>query len=198
MNGFCHLCVLLGQSIADICHHRHHRRWCTFFRPVPFFALRPRNFGKFMHFWCTFTGLHNVVVSQNWQISGIRYARDSLNQWIFWNSSSGWLVGILSTWMLNRDGQLKTAFCLWTCLNWPGSGESDDEYDDHDQEKDHDALRDGSAHHDVVAAHPHRAPCGLHILLPHDLDKHQKLEIRLQSNWFILLDHFLHFTHFTT
>ena len=70
-------------------------------------------------------------------------------------------------------------------LNWPGSGESDDEDDNHDQEKDHDALRDGSAHHDVVAAHPHRAPCGLHILLPHDLDKHQKFELGLQWNLFL-------------
>ena len=88
---------------------------------------------------------------------------------------------------------LKTALCLWTCLNWPGSGESDDEDDDHDQKKDHDALRDGPAHHDVVAAHPHRAPCGLHILLPHDLDKRQNFELRLQET-----DIFLPLTHFTT
>ena len=26
------------KTIADICHHRHHQRWCTFFKPVPLLA----------------------------------------------------------------------------------------------------------------------------------------------------------------
>lgn len=42
-------------------------------KPVPFFAQRTL-FGYIFAvnlriFWCTFTGLNNVVVSQNWQIS---------------------------------------------------------------------------------------------------------------------------------
>ena len=27
----------IGTNIVDISHNRHNRRWCTFFRPVPFF-----------------------------------------------------------------------------------------------------------------------------------------------------------------
>ena len=33
---------------ADICHHRDHRRWYTFFKPVPFSAQRTRNLGFFL------------------------------------------------------------------------------------------------------------------------------------------------------
>ena len=32
-------------AIADICPHRHHWRWCTFFKLVPFVAQRMRNLG---------------------------------------------------------------------------------------------------------------------------------------------------------
>ena len=33
---------------ADICHHRDHWRWYTFFKPVPFSAQRTRNLGFFL------------------------------------------------------------------------------------------------------------------------------------------------------
>ena len=53
------------QDIADICHNRHNRPWCTFFKPVPCLIA------NLCIFWCTFTGLNNAVVSQNWQLSGM-------------------------------------------------------------------------------------------------------------------------------
>ena len=34
------------SHIADICHNRHNWRWCLFFKPVPFFVERTRNFGQ--------------------------------------------------------------------------------------------------------------------------------------------------------
>ena len=34
-----------GRSFADICPHRHHWQWCTFFKLVPFVAQRMRNLG---------------------------------------------------------------------------------------------------------------------------------------------------------
>ena len=36
---------------ADICHHRDHWRWYTFFKPVPFSAQRTRNLGLFWPIW---------------------------------------------------------------------------------------------------------------------------------------------------
>ena len=27
----------VGSHVPDICHHRHHRRWCTFFKPAYLF-----------------------------------------------------------------------------------------------------------------------------------------------------------------
>ena len=38
--------VWLRISLPDICHDRHDRRWCTFFKPVYIFATRTRNFGR--------------------------------------------------------------------------------------------------------------------------------------------------------
>ena len=35
-------------SKADINHHSHNRRWCTFFKPVPFLANKTLNFGFFL------------------------------------------------------------------------------------------------------------------------------------------------------
>ena len=62
-------------GIADISHYRHYQRLCTFFKPVYFFVLRSQSFGYFVAnfctFWCTFQGLDNVVVYQNWQIPGM-------------------------------------------------------------------------------------------------------------------------------
>ena len=61
-------------------------------RPIlPFFAQRTRNFGLFWcstHFFgtmrCTFTRLDNVVVSQNWQISGMGGFNTSLTLFMLW------------------------------------------------------------------------------------------------------------------
>ena len=40
------------QCIADICHNRHNRQWCTFFKPVAFSAQRMWNFGPSWLFFC--------------------------------------------------------------------------------------------------------------------------------------------------
>ena len=64
--------------ITDISHHRHHRRRCTFFKPVPLLAqeslifCRLTIFGYFvtnLRTFGPFTGLNSVVVPQNWQTS---------------------------------------------------------------------------------------------------------------------------------
>ena len=34
--------IYLTETIPDICHHRHHQRWCTFFKPAYFFPQRTR------------------------------------------------------------------------------------------------------------------------------------------------------------
>ena len=36
-----------STPIADIGHNRHIRQWCTFFKPVPFFAQRTQNLNLF-------------------------------------------------------------------------------------------------------------------------------------------------------
>ena len=48
---------------------------------LPFFAQRTHFFGTFC---CTFTGLDNVVVSQNWQISGMGGFNTSLTLFMLW------------------------------------------------------------------------------------------------------------------
>ena len=67
----------LGKDgLRDIAHITHYRQQCTFFKPVYFLASRTRNFRLFLAhffanlrtFWCTSTGLNNVVVYQNLQI----------------------------------------------------------------------------------------------------------------------------------
>ena len=61
-------------SRANISHHRHFRRWCTFSKRVHFLAWRTRNlflfwliFHKFTHFLVPC--LNTVITYQNWQIS---------------------------------------------------------------------------------------------------------------------------------
>ena len=34
--------IYLTETIPDICHHRYHQRWCTFFKPAYFFPQRTR------------------------------------------------------------------------------------------------------------------------------------------------------------
>ena len=46
----CPLQVVSCTCIADICHDRHYRRWCTFFKLVYFLAKRTQNFGHFGYF----------------------------------------------------------------------------------------------------------------------------------------------------
>ena len=68
--------------IADICHHRHHRQWGTFFKPMPFFLHRKRrilaNLGylvanlRTFGVLSTFTGLDNAVVPT--KLTNIRHA----------------------------------------------------------------------------------------------------------------------------
>ena len=56
-------------DIANICHDRHNQRLCTFFELVPLYTANAErwpilaNLGYFVA--STFTGLNNVVVSQN-------------------------------------------------------------------------------------------------------------------------------------
>ena len=71
--------VLGKDGLRDIAHITHYRQQCTFFKPVYFLASRTRNFRLFLAhffanlrtFWYTSTGLNNVVVYQNLQISGV-------------------------------------------------------------------------------------------------------------------------------
>ena len=58
-----------SAHIADTCHSCYNRRCCTFSSRWAFF-LRAHFVANLLTCWCTFTGLNNAVVSQNWQISG--------------------------------------------------------------------------------------------------------------------------------
>ena len=45
------LITVYNATIADICHNRHNRRWCTLLEPVPFFPQRMQNFDLFWPIW---------------------------------------------------------------------------------------------------------------------------------------------------
>ena len=69
--------VWQGQNIHNVHIQSTTRQWCTFFKP--FFTQRTWHVGQFClfccefwHFMWTFTGLINAMVSQSWQISGMR------------------------------------------------------------------------------------------------------------------------------
>ena len=69
--------ILIINSITDTCHHR---QWCTFSSQRPFLHKEHKilaNFCKFVvdshNCWCTFTGLNNALVPQNWHISSMLY-----------------------------------------------------------------------------------------------------------------------------
>ena len=63
---------------ADISYHRNHRRWCTFSNQCTFkdrgraiLAYFGYLVANLRTFWCTFTGLNNALVYQNWLIWGM-------------------------------------------------------------------------------------------------------------------------------
>ena len=49
---------MMIMIIADIIHHRHHRRWCTFFKPAYFFAQRMRK-------WTAFCKVNSEFINKN-------------------------------------------------------------------------------------------------------------------------------------
>ena len=51
------------KGIAHISPHRHHQRWCTFFKPVYFLAKRVQNFGLFF-------GQFGLFFSRNYALFG--------------------------------------------------------------------------------------------------------------------------------
>ena len=57
----------MGETIiiADICHNRHNRRWCTFFKTVYFLAKRTRNFGPFWLVWAILSQTYACTVWRN-------------------------------------------------------------------------------------------------------------------------------------